>query len=242
LSARRTWLGIFPPCPKASPFVSRRVPFIFLDKSKAACVSTIRAADCGRSLVERSESKNINFEEDYKDMTSKIVKQVTTLTCLGALATMAALLMSCGNSTPKVNTTPKFLVAPDQTAGAHVNVFTIAADGTLTAVASSPQDMGVTGVEPVVIDPIKNDILFAADINDGMIRSWSIDSAGKLTTIDTTAAASPSTGVGNGDGAYFYRRDALAVSPDGKCLYSALGNPHVGAFQIGSDNKFTARS
>lgn len=172
--------------------------------------------------------------------TEKIAKRVTTFTFLCALVAVAGLLMSCGSSsTTKINTTPKFLVAPDQTAGAHVNVFTIAADGTLTAVASSPQDMSVTGVEPIVLDPIKNDILFAADINDGKIRSWSIDSTGKLTTIDTTAAASAG---GAGDGAFFYRRDALAVSPDGKCLYSALANTHVGAFQIGSDSKFTARS
>lgn len=175
--------------------------------------------------------------------THKIAKRMATFTFLCALVAVAALLMSCGSSssTTKINTTPKFLVAPDQTAGAHVNVFTIAVDGTLTAVASSPQDMSVTGVEPIVIDPIKNDILFVADTNDGKIRSWSIDSAGKLTTIDTTAAASASTG-GGGDGSFFYRRDALAVSPDGKCLYSALGNTHVGAFQIGSDNKFTARA
>src|SRR5690349_19393766 len=126
--------------------------------------------------------------------TGRIVKQATALICLCALATMAALLMSCGTSrTSRINTTPKFLVAPDQVAGAHVNVFTIAADGTLTAVASSPQDMGVSGVEPIVIDPVKNDILFSADVNDGKIRSWSIDSTGKLTTIDTTAAASPAT-------------------------------------------------
>jgi len=119
-------------------------------------------------------------------------------------------------------------------------VFTIAADSTLTAVASSPQDMGVTGVTTIVIDPAKNNVVFAADESDGMIRSWSIDSTGKLTTVDTTAAASASTGFG--DGNFFWRRDSLAVSPNGKCLFSALGNTHVGAFQIGSDNKLTARA
>ncbi len=132
-----------------------------------------------------------------------------------------------------VNTVPRFLVGQDEFTAGATNVYPVTSPGVLgTPVATSPQAMaGTLQVETLLLSPTKDNILYAADFDDGKIHVWSIDSAGKLTELGATAT----------DG-FFYRRNSLAITPNGNCLYAVTGNTKVDAFSIGADNLLTAKT
>ena len=163
------------------------------------------------------------------------------------IALCAALLLivglaACGNSNHSFPTTPKFLVAVDNTstAGKNVNVFPInATTGALgAAVSGAPFDMGLIDPMTVAVHP-NGKFFYVADGSDGSIHQWDVDES---TGVPTDIAAKVINESGNfyepggsGDSA----TSVLTVTPGGKFLYSSNNDATVGAYSIGSNGALT---
>jgi hypothetical protein len=155
---------------------------------------------------------------------------------LAAALLLACAFTACGGS-PNFPTTPKFLVAIDNSgAGTNVNVFPIdKTTGALgAAVTGAPFDMGLTDPMTVEVHP-NGKFFYVADGNDGSIHQWLVN---ENTGLPTDIAAKVINESGsfyepNGSGGSPTR--VLTVTPNGKFLYSANNDATVGAYSIGSN-------
>lgn len=159
-------------------------------------------------------------------MSSRSDKARRVALCLGmaCLVILTALLIACGDdssSTPLH--APKFLVALDDTSSAdNVNIFKVdTTTGVLTAVTNSPFTTGLIDGAAAVVHPKHGNWVFAADWN-GNVQSLVLGADGTPTVASTANSGYSNFGWVNG----------LAVSADGKYLYSVTDGTDVVAWSI----------
>jgi 6-phosphogluconolactonase (cycloisomerase 2 family) len=168
---------------------------------------------------------------------------------LAPLLALAALSCGGGNAgnggllgVDAIPTVPKFLIAVDGSgAGTNVNVFPVdATSGVLgPAVGGSPFDLGLTDGMTLAVHP-NGHFVYAADGSDGSIHAWNVS--------ETTGVPSEiATKVVNESGDFFEpccRVDdapthVIALTPNGRYLYSANNDATVGAYKINPDGSLT---
>jgi 6-phosphogluconolactonase len=147
--------------------------------------------------------------------------------CLGiaCLLVLTAALLACGTSSrPIALHTPKFLVALDDTGSTdNVNVFSVdGSTGALTAVSSSPFTTGLLDGAGAVVHPTHGNWVFAAD--------WAGNVQALVMGADGTPAVASTAA--SGYGSFGWVSSGLAVSADGKYLYTTTNSTDLVVWSI----------
>jgi 6-phosphogluconolactonase (cycloisomerase 2 family) len=149
--------------------------------------------------------------------------------------------VTSNNGTLTVNAAPtaNFVFVNNQTATANnINGFSVAVDGTLTALAGSPVPTGGLGANAACSSVNRlalsagNNLLFVSNGGDQTISAFSIDpTSGALTAAGTPVASGLTLDACNGI--------SLAATPDGQFLM-ASSNGQIKTFSIGAGGVLTA--
>ena len=163
-------------------------------------------------------------EKKQKIMKTKVNGKQAAL-CFGMMLSLVltAILLGCGDDSKSTTThTPKFLVALDDTASAdNVNVFTVnPSTGDLTPVTGSPFTTGLSDGAAAVVHPKHGNWIFAADWT-GNVQTLVLGSDG------TPTASSAPSGYSS-----FGWVNGLAVSADGKYLYTSTDGTDIVVWSI----------
>jgi len=156
----------------------------------------------------------------------------TPMLALGLLILVGVVLLGCGGDLQSILGlggfgllhTPKFLIALDDTSSPdNVNVFSVdPTTGVLTAVSGSPFTTGLSDGSGAVTHPFHGDWVFVADWS-GNVQALKIGSDGTPTVISTD-----NTGYND----FGWVSAGLAVSPDGKYLYTTTNGSDVVVWTI----------
>jgi 6-phosphogluconolactonase len=156
---------------------------------------------------------------------SRCVALYLEIACL--VVVTAVLMMGCENgstATALLTHTPAFLVALDDTNSAdNVSVFSVnASTGELTEVSGSPFTTGLSYGAGAVVHPTHGNWVFAADW-DGNVQALVLGTNGT-----PTVASTESSGYGD----FGWVNGGMAVTADGKYLYTTTDDSDIVAWSI----------